>query len=57
MENTNITISNLSTVTTFAKTQGVTRATVYNWINSGLLKQVDFLGKKFVDKSTLLKIR
>ena len=45
--------SNLMTVSDFAKEQKVDRRTIYNWINEGKVKQVDFLKKSWVDKSTL----
>jgi|GEM_PF-1981181 len=44
--------ANLATVAIFAKQKGVERQTVYNWIKDGRIKQVTFLGKSFVDKST-----
>ena len=43
---------NLMTVENYAKDNSVTRQTVYNWIKEGKIKQVNFLGKSFVDKST-----
>lgn len=43
---------NLATAADFAKTKGVERQTVYNWIKDGRIKKVTFLGKSFVDKST-----
>lgn len=43
---------NLATVEKFAKDNAVTRQTVYNWIKDGRIKQVKFLGKSFIDKST-----
>lgn len=45
--------ANLMSVNDFAKTQGVDRRTIYNWIGEGKVKQVEFLNKKWVDKSTL----
>lgn len=45
--------ANLATVAEFAKSQCVERQTVYNWIKDGKVKMVTFLGKSFVDKSTL----
>lgn len=44
--------ANLRTVEQFAKDHNVVRQTVYNWIKEGRIKQVTFLGKSFVDKST-----
>jgi excisionase family DNA binding protein len=43
---------NLVTVENYAKYIGVTRQCIYNWIKEGRIKQVTFLGKSFVDKST-----
>jgi excisionase family DNA binding protein len=43
---------NLITVNDYSKVLGVNRRTVYNMINDGRIKQVDFLGKKWIDKST-----
>lgn len=43
----------LMTVVDFAKEQGVDRRTIYNWIKEGKVKQVDFLKKSWIDKSTL----
>lgn len=40
------------TVEEFAKFKGVTIQTVYNWLKDNRVKQVDFKGKKFIDKST-----
>lgn len=45
--------ANLMSVKDFAEAQGVDRRTIYNWINDGKVKQVDFLNKKWIDKSTL----
>lgn len=45
--------ANLATVADYAKMMGVERQTVYNWIKEGKIKQVTFLNKSFVDKSTL----
>lgn len=44
---------NLMTVSEFATDIGVDRRTVYNMINDGRIKQVNFLNKKWVDKTTL----
>jgi excisionase family DNA binding protein len=44
--------ANLMTVADYAKFIRVERQTVYNWIKEGKIKQVEFLGKSFVDKST-----
>lgn len=52
MEKEVINPANLMTVADYAKFIGVERQTVYNWIKSGCIKQVNFLGKSFVDKST-----
>jgi len=49
---TKINPANLATADKFAKDQNVTRQTVYNWIKDGRIKQITFLGKSFVDKST-----
>ena len=50
----NIKPTNLFTVIDYARHCGITRQTVYNWINEGKIKKVKFLGKSFVDKSTKL---
>ncbi len=51
-QQTKINPLNLATVADFAKQKCVERQTVYNWIKDGRIKQVTFLGKSFVDKST-----
>src|SRR5690606_2783062 len=43
---------NLITVAKYAKEMGVSRQTVYNWIETGKIIQVEFLDKTFVDKSS-----
>ena len=43
---------NLITVENYAKEEKVSRQSVYNWIKEGKIKQVTFLGKSFLDKST-----
>ena len=43
---------NLITIKDYAKSMGVVRQTVYDWINSGRIKTVSFLGVEFIDKST-----
>jgi excisionase family DNA binding protein len=48
----NLNPTNLLTVENYAKSNAVTRQTVYNWIKEGKIKKVKFLGKSFVDKST-----
>lgn len=52
MEKEAINPANLMTVADYARFMGVERQTVYNWIKDKKLKQVEFLGKSFVDKST-----
>lgn len=52
MEKQAINPANLMTAADYAKFIGVERQTVYNWIKEGKIKQVEFLGKSFVDKST-----
>lgn len=47
--------ANLMSVQDFATYQRVDRRTVYNWINNKTVKQVEFLGKKWVDKSSFKK--
>lgn len=53
IEKTAVDPRNLMSVTDFAKAQGVDRRTIYNWINDGKVKQVEFLKKSWIDKSTL----
>jgi predicted DNA-binding transcriptional regulator AlpA len=43
---------NLLTIAAFAKSKGVKRQTVYNWIKEEKVKKVEFLTKTFVDIST-----
>ena len=45
--------SNLMTVAQYATLMGKERQTIYNWIETGKIKTVEFLGKRFIDKSTL----
>lgn len=44
--------AHLMTVKQFADSIGVDRRTVYNMIGDGRVKQVEFLSKTWVDKST-----
>lgn len=44
--------ANLMSVSDFAYEKKVDRRTVYNWINDGKVKQVEFLKKKWIDVST-----
>ena len=48
-------ISNLITISDYAKLRGVTRQTIYNWITEKNIKTVDLLGKQYIDKSTASK--
>lgn len=41
------------TVAQYATLMGKERQTIYNWIETGKVKTVEFLGKRFIDKSTL----
>jgi len=52
MEKEKINPINLVTVENYAKQECVSRQSVYNWIKEGKIRQVTFLGKSFVDKST-----
>jgi len=52
MENKPPNPANLLTVGKYAKDNGITRQTVYNWVKEDKIKMVTFLGKSFVDKST-----
>lgn len=45
--------ANLMTVNDYAAHKGVKRQTVFNWVKDGKVKKVKFLGKEFIDKSTL----
>ena len=51
-----IVVSNLVTVDFYAKNVvKKSRRTVYNWINDGKLEMIDFLGKKWLDKTVFKK--
>lgn len=52
MEKTKLDPKNLMTVANYARHKGCTRQTVYNHLKEGKVKMVDFLGQKFIDKST-----
>jgi excisionase family DNA binding protein len=52
---TTYSISNLITISDYAKLRGVTRQTIYNWIAEKNIKTVDLLGKQYIDKSTAIK--
>lgn len=43
---------NLMTVNDYARMMGKTPKTIYNWIEDKKIAQVDYLGKKWIDKST-----
>lgn len=47
--------ANLTTVNEFATHHGVKRQTIFNWVKSGRVSKVKFLGKEFIDKSTFKK--
>jgi predicted transcriptional regulator len=49
-----IVIENLMTVQNFAKSIGRTRSTIYNYIRSNRLKQLEIDGVTFVDITTLV---
>lgn len=44
------------TVNDFAGYKGVRRQTVFNWVKNGKVEKVKFLGKEFIDKSTLKEL-
>lgn len=50
---TKIITTNLMTVNDYAAFMGVKRQTIFNWVKDGKVKKVKFLGKEFIDKSTL----
>lgn len=52
MEKQQINPSNLLAIKDYARFMGVERQTVYNWIKSGKVKRVEFIGKPFIDKSS-----
>lgn len=52
MEKQKVSPSNLMSVADYARFMGVERQTVYNWIKEGVVSQIEFLGKRWVDKST-----
>lgn len=52
MEKTLINPKNLMSINDFAKLKGVTRQTVYNWIEDKKVQKIEFLTKQFIDKST-----
>lgn len=43
---------NLCTIQDYAKMQGKTIQTIYNWLKEGKVKKVTFLGKEFIDRTT-----
>jgi len=52
MKKEKINPNNLFTVADYARLQGKTVQTIYNWLKEGKVKTVTFLGREFVDKST-----
>lgn len=51
-----IVVSNLVTVDYYANhVVKKSRRTVYNWINEGKLEMIEFLGKKWLDKTVFKK--
>lgn len=44
---------NLATVSDYARQQGKTIQTIYNWLKEGKVKKIEFLGKEFIDKTSL----
>lgn len=44
--------NNLYSIPDYARIQGKTIQTIYNWLKEGKVKTVTFLGKEFIDKST-----
>jgi len=49
--------SSLMNATDLARDLNVSRKTIYNWLDEGKIKQVDYLGKKLFDKSSIVGIR
>lgn len=45
---------NLTTVAKLAKELNVSRMSIYNYIDRGDLKKVEFMGKTWVDRSTYI---
>jgi predicted site-specific integrase-resolvase len=45
------------TVSTFAKTFGVSRYAVYKWIGEGLIKALDFNGMKRIPVSEVQRVK
>lgn len=50
--NNNLDVSNLVTVANLAKEWEVSKSTVYYWLKQGQIQEVEYLGLRFVDKST-----
>src|SRR5690606_25710600 len=50
-------VDHLISATDLAKERNVSRKTIYNWLEDGKIKQVDYLGKKLFDKSTIKGVK
>ena len=51
--NLKINAKNLMSVNDYALHVGKTRQTIFNWVKDGKVKKVNYLGKEWIDKSTL----
>lgn len=47
--------ANLMTVKDYALYIGKKRQTIFNWVKDGKVKKVSYLGRDWIDKSTLNK--
>jgi len=43
-------------VNDYARIAGKTRQTIFNWVKDGRVKKVTYLGKEWIDKSTLKEV-
>ncbi len=53
---TKINPQNLMSVNDYANHVGKTRQTVFNWVKEGRVEKVKYLGKEWIDKSTLKEV-
>ena len=56
MEKDKINPRNLMTVTDFALFIGKSRQTVFNWVKEGRVEKRTYLGREWIDKSTLKQV-
>jgi len=53
MEKEAINPANLMTIKDYALLVGKKRQTIFNWVKGGKVKKVSYLGRQWIDKSTL----